>query len=683
MNNNLKAPLIFLILALSVSCSSNKQHPETVYADPLIVNMDSTVKPGDDFFKYACGTWLKQNPIPSNERSWGVWSLVQQETYQRMKKLSEEAAEQKDATKGSNAQKIGDFWFAGMDTVTIEKEGIKPLQEEISKIDAIKDIPGLILAAGHLQTIGAGVMCGIFITQDEKNSAMMSLHLYQGGIGLPDRDYYFNTDGRTVKVREAYPGHIANMFKLTGDDEKMASEKASTVLRIETALAKVSRKLADMRDPYKNYNKYSVSDLNKLTPSISWSTLLNSMNIVKVDTVVVGQPEFYKGLEQALHSISINDWKSYLKWHLLSTFAANISSNYDKEHFRFYGTVLSGVKEQRPRWKRVLDEEEGGLGDALGQLYVQKYVSPSVRKRYDDLTNNIFDAYRDRIKKLGWMSDSTKQLAILKLNSVTKKVAFPDKWKDYSALEVSRTAYVTNCLNSNKWQFNFMVNKLGKPVDRTEWDMTPQTYNAYYNPSNNEIVLPAAMFIIPGLPDSLADDAIIYGYAGASTIGHEITHGFDDQGRQFDEKGNLRDWWTKEDGKQYIERAKKIVNQFSGYIVLDSLRINGDATQGENIADLGGVVLGLEAFKKTEQYKAGKKINGFTPEQRFFLGYALSWLGHQRDESLANRIMTDVHSPNFLRINGPLSDVPEFYTAFNVQPGDKMYRADSLKVLIW
>ena len=316
-------------------------------------------------------------------------------------------------------------------------------------------------------------------------------------------------------------------------------------------------------------------------------------------------------------------------------------------------------------------------------IFSNKYVSPAYKKRYSDLTENIFDAYRDRIKKLDWMSDSTKQLALIKLNSVTKKVAFPDKWKDYSTLEINRESYVMNCLRSNNWQFNYQVNKLGKPVDRTEWDMTPQTYNAYYNPSNNEIVLPAAIFIIPGLADSLADAAIIYGYAGASTIGHEITHGFDDQGRQFDAKGNLRDWWTPADGKQYIERAKKIVKQFNEYVVLDSMRINGEATQGENIADLGGVVLGFEAFKKTEQYKSGKKINGLTPEQRYFLGYALSWLGHQRDESLANRIMTDVHSPNFLRINGPLADVPEFYAAFDIKPGDKMYRADSLRVLIW
>jgi putative endopeptidase len=468
-----------------------------------------------------------------------------------------------------------------------------------------------------------------------------------------------------------------------GEDDKTASANSGVVMKIETELAKASRKLEALRDPYLNYNKYSVGDLNKRTSTINWNNVLSTMNIEKVDSFVVGQPEFFTALNKALSSVSINDWKTYLRWHLISAFASNMSSSYSNEHFRFYGTVLSGVKEQRPRWKRVLDVQEDALGDALGQLYVEKYVAPSVKKRYDDLTNNIFDAYRDRIKQLTWMSDSTKQLALVKLNSVTKKVAFPDKWKDYSSLVIDRSSYVMNCIRSNNWHFNYQVNKLSKPVDRTEWDMTPQTYNAYYNPSNNEIVLPAAIFIIPGLPDSLADDAIIYGYAGASTIGHEITHGFDDQGRQFDDKGNLRDWWTAKDGREYIKRAKMIVNQFSEYVVLDSMRINGDATQGENIADLGGVVLGLEAFKKTEQYKSGKKINGLTPIQRYYLGYALSWLGQQRDESLANRIMTDVHSPNFLRINGAVVNSDEFYEAFNIKPGDNMYRADSLRVRIW
>ncbi len=672
-----------LILALFYSCSSPKTEKAESFNDPLIANMDSSVSPGDDFFMYACGGWLKKNPIPGNERSWGVWSLVQDETFNRMKEISEDAAKQKDAAKGSNTQKIGDFWAAGMDTAAIEKEGLNGIATELASIDAITDVNGLIEISARLHSIGVETLFGFYIYQDEKNSEKITLHLYQGGLGLPDRDYYFNNDGRTAKIRAEYPNHLTNMFKLMGNDDKTAATNSASVMKIETALAKVSRKLEDLRDPYKNYNKLSVADMNKRTSNINWSSVLSTMNINNIDSLIVGQPEFFTALNSTLKTTSINDWKMYMRWHVINEFASYLNSNISGEHFRFYGTTLSGVKEQRPRWKRVLDVEEAAIGDALGQLYVEKYVSPSVKKRYDDLTNNIFDAYRDRIKQLSWMSDSTKRLALSKLNSVTKKVAFPDKWRDYSALIIDRGSYVMNCIRANNWHFNYEVKKLGKPVDRTEWDMTPQTYNAYYNPSNNEIVLPAAIFIIPGLPDSLADDAIIYGYAGASTIGHEITHGFDDQGRQFDEKGNLRDWWTAQDGKEYLQRAQKIINQFNDYVVLDSMHINGSATQGENIADLGGVVLGLEAFKKTEQYKSGKKINGLTPVQRYYLGYALSWLGHQRDESLANRIMTDVHSPNFLRINGPIVNSSEFYEAFNIKPGDKMYRADSLRVNIW
>jgi len=384
-----------------------------------------------------------------------------------------------------------------------------------------------------------------------------------------------------------------------------------------------------------------------------------------------------------MKAVPLTDWKTYLRWNLIGTFSPYLSSTFDDANFEFNGKVLSGVKAQRPRWKRILDVQEGAMGDLLGQLYVKKHVSPAIKKRYQDLTNNIFDAYRERIKSLSWMTDSTKTKAIEKLNSVTTKVAYPEKWRDYSKLKIDRSYYVQNVIRANVWSYDYMVDKLGKPVDRTEWDMTPQTYNAYYNPSNNEIVLPAAIFIIPGLADTLADDAIIYGYAGASTIGHEITHGFDDQGRQFDDKGNLRNWWTSTDETEFASRAKLIIQQFSDFTVLDSMHVNGEATQGENIADLGGVVLGLEAFKKTEQYKSGKKINGLTPTQRYFLGYALSWLGHMRDETLAMRIMTDVHAPNFLRINGPVVNIDEFYEAFNIKPTDKIYRADSLRVKIW
>ncbi len=682
--NHLKTTLTITCVAFLVACNSPSAKKETATdKDVLIENMDTTINPADDFFQYACGTWLKENPIPGNEKGWGVWTSVRNETLDRMKKISENAAADRNASKGSNAQKIGDFYSAGMDSVTIEQNGIKPLQAELDRINAIKDVKGFLDVVALHHTYGSEALFSIVAYQDEKNSEQVTLHMYQGGLGLPDRDYYFNTDERTKKIREEYPNHVAKMLELSGSDAATAKKQSAAIFKLETSLAKASRKIEDLRDPYKNYNKLSVEGVSKLAPTPDWKAMFAVMNLQNIDSVVVGQPEFYKEVEKQLKTVALEDWKIYLRWHLLNTFASQLSDNFNNEHFRFYGTMLSGVKEQRPRWKRVLDQQEEALGDALGQLYVEQYVSSSVKERYSKLTDDIFEAYRNQIKNLDWMSDTTKQRALVKLNSVIKKVSYPDKWRDYSNLEIDRSSYAMNVLRSNVWQFNYQMNKVGKPVDRTEWDMTPQTYNAYYNPSNNEIVLPAAIFIIPGLSDSLADDAIIYGYAGASTIGHEITHGFDDQGRQFDEKGNLHDWWTAKDGEEYNQRAQKIINQFNNFQVLDSMHVNGSATQGENIADLGGVVLGLEAFKLTQQYKEGKKINGLTPIQRYFLGYALSWYGHFRNESIAMRLMTDVHSPNFLRINGPLANIPEFYEAFNVKPGNKMYMSDSTRVKIW
>jgi putative endopeptidase len=400
-------------------------------------------------------------------------------------------------------------------------------------------------------------------------------------------------------------------------------------------------------------------------------------------TVVVGQPEFFQQVEKSLKSESIENWKVYLRWNLINTFADKVSSDFDKQNFYFYGTVFNGTPEQRPRWKRMLDDEEFYLGYATGQLYVKQYFTPATKQRYQKLTDEIFAAFQERIKKLDWMSEETKQQALKKLSTVIKKVGYPDKWRDYSNYEVDRSSYVMNCLRGNIWRSDYFIAKLYKPVDRLEWNMTPQTYNAYYNPSNNEIVLPAAAFILPGIPDEYVDDAIVYSYAGGSTIGHEITHGFDDQGRQFDAEGNLKDWWTKEDAEKFQQRAKKIIEQYNGYIAVGDVHVNGSATQGENIADLGGILLGWDAFQKSEQYKNGKMIGGFTPAQRFFIGWALSWMNSIRPENLAVRVKTDVHSPSFLRVIGPVSNMPEFYKAYNVKPDDKMYRTDEQRVQIW
>ncbi len=674
----------FLIFAACSGCKEKSTNLTSIKEDDFLVQyIDSSVKPGDDFFKFATGNWMKNNPIPSSERRWGIANLVRNDIYDQIRRINDEAAKNSDSKKGSNAQMIGDFWATGMDSAKIDQQGVTPLMPYFDKVDAVKTKEELVSLIGEFQMYAGSPLFSPAIFQDEKNSEKFALHFYQGGIGLPDRDYYFNNDSRTQNIRNEYKIHVKKMFMLLGLDERKANANSETIFKIEADLAKASRKIEEMRDPYRNYNKMSLSDFTKLTPSIQWDKFLTQINIKGLDSIIVGQPEFYVQVEKSLKSISIDDWKTYLKWNLLNAFADNLSAPFDQQNFHFFGTVMSGTTEQRPRWKRIMDEEEGFLGDALGQLYVAKYVPEKMRKRYDDLVQNMLDTYKERIQKLDWMSEGTKAKAEFKLSKINSKVCYPDKWKDYSGLEISRDSHLQNVINCHKWQYNYEVAKLYKPVDRQEWEMTPQTYNAYYNPSNNEIVLPAAQFLIPGLPDSLADDAIIYGYAAASTIGHELTHGFDDQGRQFDASGNLSNWWTSEDSLKFSQRANILIEHFNNYTVLDSLKINGEATLGENMADLGGIVIGLDAFKKTEQYKKGEKTDGLTPVQRYFLGYTLGWLGHTRDAALAMQVMTNVHSPNFLRVNGPFSLVPEFYEAFGIKEGDKMWRPDSLRVKIW
>ena len=570
-----------------------------------------------------------------------------------------------------------------MDSAGIESEGIKSLTPELDKINSIKNKNELFSVVALLQKEGVNAMFGLSVNQDDKNSGIWALYMTQGGLGLPNREYYFRNDSRTENIRTEYKKHIAKMFELLGDNSSDAVKDANDVFGIEIFLADSSRKLEDLRDPYSNYNKMTVAGLESIAPSVKWTEILSKAGAKLPDSLVVGQPEFYKALSAAIDKFSLGQWKAYLRWHLINAFADRLSSPFEKENFHFKGTVMAGVKEERPRWKRVQDAVEGAMGELLGQIYVKEYYSAATKARYVKLVNNMVDAFAERIKKLDWMSDATKEKALYKLSKMTKKVGYPDKWKDFSKLVVDGSSYVRNTINANIFWFDRSVDRIGTEVDRSEWDMTPQTYNAYYNPSNNEIVLPAAMFIVPGVPDSLLDDAVVYSYAGASTIGHEMTHGFDDQGRQYDAKGNLSNWWTNEDVKKFNERTKLMVEQFDNYVVLDSMHINGKATLGENIADLGGNVIGYDAFMKTEQFKEGKKINGLTPSQRFWLGYAYSWLGHARPEAIAQQVLTDVHSPNFLRVNGPLSDIAAFYKAFNIKEGEPMWREKNKRVKIW
>jgi putative endopeptidase len=664
------------VLLMTACKTKNSDKP-----DVLAANIDTSINPGEDFFEYANGGWIKKNPIPDEESGWGIGNLVIEENLKRLRTINEDAAK-KSAAKGSNEQKIGDFWKAAMDSAGIEKKGLSELDPYFKKIDAVTDVAGLSDVMAELNKIGVGTLVGMYIQQDDMNSESMAIKFWQAGLFLPEREYYLKSDSTSVNIRNKYKNYLVNTLSKTGVSAADAVKTADDILGMETSIAKVHRKLEDLRDPYANYNKMSPDAFYKMAPSLQLNTYLANLGIKKVDSVIVGQPEYYKSLERFVKSVPMTTWKAYLKFNLIDAFAEALPESYGIEKFNFT-KLLSGAKQRRARWKRVLRNEENVMGELLGQLYVKEYFNETTKDRYSNLVEAIRTSLKERIQKLDWMTDSTKQKALVKLAAMKKKVGYPDKWKDFSSLQVVSNSYLQNLMNGNIFWLNYNLNKLGKPVDRDEWDMNPQEYNAYYNPSNNEIVLPAGIFTVPGYRDEELDDAVVYGYAGASTIGHEITHGFDDQGRQYDEKGNLKNWWTKEDEKKFNERSAVMVKQFGGYVVVDTFKINGKATLGENIADLGGILLGWDAFKKTDQYKKNEVVANLSPAKRYFLGYALGWLGQTRKEELRNRVMTDVHSPAKFRVNGPFADVDAFYETFGVNTQHKMYLADSSRVRIW
>lgn len=679
----LYASLLTAVLVASLSACNNtseKKNPNQV--DILRADMDSTVDPAQDFFDYANGGWIKNNPIPGDESSWGIGQLVNEELYKRKLAINEDMLRR--TNKAGLEQQIADFWGTAMDSNTIESQGSKPLQPILQKIYATASLKDLMAEVATLHTLGVGVLFSEGVAQDAKNSTVMAYNMDQGGLGMSNRDYYFNTDARTTKVREQYPLYIARILQLLGEtDSSKSKQRAELIYSFEQKLATASRSLEALRDPYKNYNKLSVAALQTLAPSIDWHSMMTAIGVRGIDTIIVGQPEFYKALSANLSTTDITVLKDYLAFHLASTYAPYLSKAFVSANFDFYKKTLRGAKAERPRWKTVLDAEERAIGEGLGQLFVKEYFPEKAKSRYSNMVEDIRNAYKARIEKLDWMSDSTKTKALHKLATMKKKVGYPDKWKDFSAMKIGRNSYAENLMAANKWWNDYDLAKLGKPVNRDEWEMTPQTYNAYYNPSNNEIVLPAGIFTVPGYRDEELDDALVYGYAAASTIGHEITHGFDDQGRQFDAEGNLKNWWTKNDSIQFAQRAEVLVKQFNGFVPVDTNHINGRATLGENLADLGGLLLGADAFKQTEAFKKGEKISGLSPMQRFFMGYALGWLYQIRPEQLASQIMTDVHSPAKFRVNGPLPNVPAFYEAFTLKPGDKMYLPDSARVKLW
>ncbi|SMB90713.1 Endothelin-converting enzyme 1 [Hymenobacter roseosalivarius DSM 11622] len=647
-------------------------------------NIDSSVQPCDNFFQYASGTWLKNNPIPAAESRWSSWNTLINQNEAVMRQILQEAAANTSAAKGSNEQKVGYFYASAMDSAAIEAVGLKPIQPELNRIAAIKDLKGLQAALARQQMLRTRSVFGAGVAQDRKISTQYAVYLSQGGLSLPDRDYYLKEDGRSKTIRTAYMTYLTNMFKLLGDNEATAARNANTVMRLETRLAKASKDRVAMRDPYANYNKMTVAEANKQFPNMNVPGMLQQLGVGSAKEVIVGQPDFLKEASTALKSEPLADWKTYLRWHVVSSVADALPKSFNDESFRFT-QVLTGAKEQQPRWKRMLRSTDGALGEAFGQLYVDKAFTPETKEKALEMVSNIREAMSEHIQQLEWMSAATKTEAQKKLDAFVVKIGYPDKWKDYSALNISRESFLQNTLNARMWDYKYNVSKFGKPIDRGEWGMTPPTVNAYYNSSLNEIVFPAGI-MQPPFFDPKADDAVNYGGMGA-VIGHEITHGFDDRGRQSDAEGNLRDWWTKEDAEKFTQRADMVGAQYSAFTPLDSVFVNGKLTMGENLADFGGLNIAFTALQKQlkKKYPNGDvpKYDGFTPEQRFFLSWAQIWRTNARPEYLRQQVLTDSHSPAQYRTNGPLMNMPQFYEAFGCKEDAKMVRAQNQRARIW
>ncbi|MDR1011530.1 MAG: M13 family metallopeptidase [Opitutaceae bacterium] len=655
----------------------------TLRAELDLKAIDSSVRPQDDFFDYANGTWLKTLEIPADQLGWGSFYELIDRTQKNLRQLCEDASAKQSAAPGSPERMVGDFYASGMDEAAINAAGVRPIQPQLDRIAAIKTPADVIAAIAALKQIGVHTSFGFYVDVDEKDSEAYLVQITQGGLGLPDRDYYFTDSEKMKKLRGDYTDHVAKMLTLAGEDSEAARIDAQAVMNLETKLAAASRTRVQLRDPEANYNKTAVADLAKLTGDFDWAAFFKAMGARGFDSVNVGQPDFVKAFAAQIAGTPVADWRAYLRWNLVRTAAPCLSADFVNENFAFYGQTLNGQKEIKPRWKRVTETIDGSIGDALGQLYVAKYFPPAAKARVLRLVEDLRSALRERIETLEWMDAPTRARALEKLNAFSVKMGYPDKWRDYPALTISRGAsFVENVFASDAHETRRNLAKIGKPVDRTEWFMTPPTINAYYNPVENGIVFPAGI-LQPPFFDADADDAVNYGGIG-TVIGHEMTHGFDDQGRQYDARGNLKDWWTPGSTAAFKKRAAVIIEQFNGYTVLDgTLHVNGALTQGENIADLGGVKIAHAALQRALAGQSRAKIDGLTPEQRFFLSYASIWREVRRPEYRRNLIITDPHSPAEWRVRGPLSNLEEFWKAFDVKEGDRMRRSGDQIVTIW
>jgi putative endopeptidase len=655
------------------------------------------VKPADDFYQYANGSWLKANPVPPEFSRWASFTELGEKNNEALHEIAEKAAggaapadassptkkaKGNDKADSADAQKVGDFYASGMNESAVDAAKANPLGEEFKRIDAMKDRKDVLKEIGHFHSTGWRAFFGFLSGQDDKDSTKVIAQAYQGGLGLPDRDYYTKDDEDKKKIRDQYLEHVTKMLTMAGAPAEQATKDAQKIMALETSLAKVARTRVELRDPIKNYNKMKVAELQALTPDWTWSDYFKEIKLTNPGDINVGQPDFFKGANEIFKTTAVEDWKPYLRWHAIREMAPMLSSDFVNENFQFYEATLRGTKQIKPRWKRVVAKTDEELGEALGKLYVAEKFPPEAKARALEMVNNLREALADRIKSLEWMDQPTKDQALKKLAAFGVKIGYPDKWRDYSALKIDRSSFAQNVMRADMFEIDRQMKKIGKPVDRSEWGITPPTVNAYYNPNMNEIVFPAGI-LQPPFFDPKADDAVNYGGMGA-VIGHEMTHGFDDQGRQYDAVGNLRDWWSKASADEYDKRRKVVVEQYNAAEPLPGMHINGELTQGENIADIGGVKIAFMALKKALAKKGPQpKIDGFTPEQRFFLGYAQIWRGNQRDEDLKLQINTNPHSPGKYRTLIPLSNFDEFGKAFDIPDGSPMMRAKDQRVNIW
>jgi putative endopeptidase len=665
------------ICLTGMACSEKKTEPAQTFFDTI--NMDGKTSPGKDFYTYANGHWLKTAVIPDDLPAWGSFYTLYTETLGKQKSLLEEMSKNAGQVKGSDAQKVGDFYASGMDTVAIDKAGYTPLVGKLKAIEEAADYKALLDFLATDSKEGFGDLIGNGVAPDDKNSNLNIMVMVQSGLSLPEKGYYTGKDESTKNIRDKFVEHAKKLFMLRGDSEASAAAKAKTVLALETKIAAYHLSPEELRDPIKNYNKMSLDQLQKVSPSIDWKSQFEKMGFV-TDSVNVSQPLYYKGLSKLLQSEPLTDWKAKVSFDYLNDHAEYLSKPFRDANFEF-NKLFTGAQAQRARWKIMVSETDQSLGELFGKVYVEKYFTPEARKRMDKLVNNLQTAFRKRMQNLSWMSADTRAKGIAKLDAIIKKIGYPDKWKNYDDVQISRDNYFQNLVSVWRHRQLEQMAKLNKQVDKTEWQMTPPTINAYYNPSFNEIVFPAGILQFPFFhPD--ADDAINYGAIGM-VIGHEMTHGFDDQGKQYDAAGNLNNWWTDEDAKKFSDASAKLVAQYSNFTVLDSLHINGKLTLGENIADLGGLFIAYDAFKLTEQGKSSDKIDGFTPDQRFFLGFAQVWRLVTKPEMSRMQVRTDPHSPPKFRVNGPLMHFNPFYEAFSIKKGDAMYLDPADRVMIW